>query len=193
MLTTPVDKSQPVWERLSCHEKSNTEDKQMSAIEPTATPSTEQTRREALAQQNRGEHDALLDAIHQLEAALASAAPGREQDWRHQVDQTLLGVADLLHQHVSAAEASDGILAEIDKLRPMSWSRVKRLRQEHDDLLQSTQALRQHVAFIGDGETPNFQDIRQRATWVLNALRHHQAVETDLIFETFWTDIGTVD
>jgi hemerythrin-like domain-containing protein len=171
----------------------NREDKQMSAIEPTATSSTEQARREALAQQTRGEHDALLDAIHQLEAALASAAPGREQDWRHQVDQTLLGVADLLHQHVSAAEAPDGILAEIDTLRPTSGSRVKRLRQEHDDLLQRIQALRQHVASMGDEETPNFHDIRQRATWVLNALRHHQAVETDLIFETFWTDIGTVD
>jgi hemerythrin-like domain-containing protein len=165
----------------------------MSAERPTATPSADQTRGEALAQQTRREHDALLDAIHQLEAALASAAPGREQNWRHHVDETLEVVADLLSQHVSAADAPDGLLAEMDTLRPTLLHRVRRLRQEHGDLLQHTEALRHHVAYFGDEETPNFQDIRRRATWLLNALRHHQAAETDLIFETFWTDIGTVD
>jgi hemerythrin-like domain-containing protein len=165
----------------------------MAAIQPTATPSADQDRRERLTQQTGREHDALLAAIHQLEAALASAAPGREHDWRHRVDETLEGVAELLSQHVSAADAPDGLLAEIDTLRPTLLHRVKRLRQEHDDLLQHTKALTSHVAYAGDEATPNFQDIRQRATWLLNALRHHQAAETDLVFETFWTDIGTVD
>jgi hypothetical protein len=123
----------------------------------------------------------------------AAAAPGREQDRRRRVTETLQAVSDLLAQHISAAEAPAGLLAEIDTLRPTSLQRVKRLRQEHADLLQQTKALRQRLADYGDEETPDFQDIRQRATWLLNALRHHQATETDLIFESFWTDIGTVD
>ena len=158
-----------------------------------ATTTASQARKETLTQQTRRDHDALLDAIHQLEAALASAAPGREQDWRHRVHQTMEGVSDLLGQHVATAEASDGLLVEIDTLRPELCYRVKRLRHEHDDLLQHTRALMRHMAHQGDEETPNFQDIRQRAAWLLHALRHHQAVETDLVFEAFWTHTGTVD
>jgi hemerythrin-like domain-containing protein len=165
----------------------------MSDVQPTVTPSVSQARKEALTQQTRRDHDALLDAIHQLEAALASAAPGREQDWRRRVHQTVQGVSDLLREHVSTAEAPDGLLAEIDTLCPELFYRVQRLRHEHDDLVQHTRALMRRIEHQGDEETPNFQDIRQRATWLLNALRHHQAVETDLVFETFWTNIGTVD
>jgi hemerythrin-like domain-containing protein len=165
----------------------------MSAEQPTVTPSAGQARGEALAQQTHREHHELLEAIHQLEAALASAAPGREQDWNRRVIETLQAVADLLAQHAAAADAPDGLLAAIDTLRPTLLHRVGRLRQEHADLLHQTDALRQHVEHYSDEETPNFQDIRQRATWLLNALRHHQAAETDLIFESFWTDIGTVD
>ena len=165
----------------------------MAAEQPAVTPSVGQTRGEALAQQTHREHHALLEAIHQLETALASAAPGREQDWNYRVIETLKAVADLLAQHVSAAEAPEGLLAEIDTMRPTLLHRVGRLRREHADLLQQTDALRQHVEDYRDEETPNFQEIRHRATWLLNALRHHQAAETDLIFESFWTDIGTVD
>jgi len=165
----------------------------MSAEQPIAMPSEDQTRGAALAQQTRHEHHALLDAIHQLEAALAAAAPGREQDWSQRVSTTLQTVADLLDQHILAAEAPDGLFAEIDILRPTLLQRVERLRQDHADLLQQAKALQQHVTYYGIEETPNFQDIRRRATGLLNALRHHQASETDLIFESFWTDIGTAE
>lgn len=46
----------------------------MSAEHPTVTPSAGQARGGGLAQQTHREHHALLEAIHQLEAALASAA-----------------------------------------------------------------------------------------------------------------------
>ena len=40
-------------------------------------PTAANSRQEALAQETWAEHDALLIAIHSLEAALATAAPGR--------------------------------------------------------------------------------------------------------------------
>jgi hypothetical protein len=49
------------------------------------------------------------------------------------------------------------------------------------------------VEHHGEDEVPSFSDIRQRAAWLMSALRHHQAVETDLIFESLSTDIGVGD
>jgi hypothetical protein len=147
---------------------------------------------ETLAQQNRDEQDALLAAMHQLEAALATAAPGREEAWNRAVIEKLRGVADSLAEHVASAEAPDGLLAEIDT-RPNLGRRVERLRREHTDVLQQARALQRQVEQAGENDVPDFQDIRQRSAWLLNALRHHQALENDLIFESFYTDFGLVD
>src|SRR2546430_16892288 len=46
----------------------------------TAHPSV-RSHTEGLTEQARVEHDALLDAMHGLEAVLASPAPGREKEW----------------------------------------------------------------------------------------------------------------
>ena len=64
--------------------------------------------------------------------------------------------------------------------------------REHAYLLQQAQAIRSQLEY-GEHEVPNFQDIRQRAASLLNALRHHQAAETDAIYESFYTDIGVID
>jgi hypothetical protein len=146
-----------------------------------------------VAQKTRLKHDALVEAMQNLEAALASAAPGRELVWNRRVVERLRTVADQLAEHARAAESSDSSLAEVDAIQPALKYRVERLRQEHANLLQQAQALRKQIENHGAGEVPNFRDIRQRATWLLNALRHHQAAETDLIFEAFFTDIGVGD
>jgi hemerythrin-like domain-containing protein len=163
------------------------------ASEPSASSASATPRQQEVARQTRGEHDALLDAIQELEAALASAAPGRERAWNQRVIEKLRAVADRLAEHVRSADGPDGLLAEIDATRPTLLHRVERLRREHADLLQQARALQRQVEHHGNGEEPNFRDIRQRANWLLNALRHHQAVETDLIFESWFTDIGAGD
>jgi hypothetical protein len=157
----------------------------------SASPAT--PRQQEVTRQTRGEHDALVDAIQDLEAALAAAAPGRERAWNQRVIEKLQVVTDRLAAHVRSADGPDGLLAEIDATRPTLLHRVERLRQEHADLLQQARALQRQVEHHGDGEEPNFQDIRQRTSWLLNALRHHQAVEADLIFESWFTDIGAGD
>lgn len=172
----------------------------MSTHPQNSSPSPQPTDRDALAarqaevaSQTRQRHDALLEAMHRLEAALASAAPGREQAWNQRVAQRLGELLARLREHVQAADAPDGLLAVIDATRPTLVHRVDRLRRQHADLLQQAQSLHQQVQHHGDGEVPDFRDIRQRAMWLLNALRHHQAQETDLIFESFYTDIGVGD
>lgn len=163
------------------------------ASEPAACSTIATSRQQEIARQTRGEHDALVHAMQELEAALASAAPGRERAWNQRVIEKLRAVADRLGEHVRSADGPDGLLAEIDATRPTLLHRVERLRREHADLLQQTRALQRQVEHHGDGEAPNFRDIRQRASWLLNALRHHQAVETDLIFESWFIDIGAGD
>jgi hypothetical protein len=94
-----------------------------------------------LIQQVRAEHDDLLGAIHSLEAALASAAPGREQAWGKQVLKKLQAVAELLDGHARSAEAADGLLAMVAAAQPRLLHRVERLRREHVDLLDHARSL----------------------------------------------------
>jgi len=158
----------------------------------TPTPPDAQ-RAHTLARQTRAEHDTLLGAIHRLEAALASAAPGREQTWNDRVASDLASVQKSLEEHVTSAESVDGLFSEIDLTRPTLIRTVERLRGEHVDLLQQTEALRSQLAHRGTGEPARFSDVRQQAARLLEALRHHQAREVDVIFESFFTDIGAGD
>lgn len=146
-------------------------------------------RQEVLAQQTRDEHDALLVAMHGLEAALAAAARGREQPWSERVLNNLRLVRQALHEHVASAEEPDGLFAEIDLCRPTLVRRVEQVRCEHASLLGQGEKLLASV----ESNAPDCDDIRQQAMYLLNALRRHQAAEADLIFESFFTDIGAGD
>jgi hypothetical protein len=157
------------------------------------SPLHSEPNRRRLVQQAREEHDELLEAMHRLEAALAAAAPGREQLWNQQVVEKLRTVVDLLNEHARSAEAAEGLLAMIRDAQPRLIHRVERLRREHVDMLEHARALLRHVEQHAPDELPNFRDIRQRTTWLLNALRHHRASATDLVFEAFSTDVGVGD
>ena len=97
----------------------------------------------------------------------------------------MAGVRRALDQHVDAAEGPKGLFVALANELPRVAGRVERLRREHIDLLKQAEGLARMLAYHDKDERPNFGDIRQRAAWLLGALRHHQALETDLIYETF--------
>jgi hemerythrin-like domain-containing protein len=156
-------------------------------------PASREAQQQTAATRTRSEHDALLAAMHRLEAALAAAAPGREHPWNRRVLDHLRGLEGVLAEHVASAEGPGGVFGEIDQTRPTLVRRIERLRREHADLLRQAQALQRLAAHYGEDERPDAADIRRRAAALLGALRHHQAAEADVIFESFCTDIGTCD
>lgn len=162
-----------------------------NSAQQSSTSSTEH--RQASCQQTRDEHDSLVVAMHQLEAALASAAPSRERSWTEQVHDRLRVVADAITAHVNSAESRDGLFAEIESYDPNLDFRTNMLRRQHADLLQEAQTLKQLVDGQGKQGTQDFADVRKVSMRLLNALRNHQAAEADLVFEAFFTDLGVGD
>jgi hypothetical protein len=139
------------------------------------------------AAQTRQEHDALVQAMQRLEAALARPAPGREAAWNERVAETLRTVAGLLAEHVRSAEREDGLLGVID-LRF-----ADRLRSEHATLARRADALRARVERRPREAAVDVDQVRRYAERLLNALRRHQALEADMIFESFLIDLGGGD
>jgi hypothetical protein len=176
------------------------------AGEPSNSPCPT-ARQATLSHETRDEHDGLLVAMHRLEAALAGATPGRQQAWGARVQGDLHLVQEALARHVDSAEGPGGLLAEIDLTWPTMVHRVQRLRRDHTDLLRQANDLKRRVEQLCSAEwtayevcmadevveDPDAADIRRKAMQLLNALRSHHAREADLIFETFYTDIGAGD
>lgn len=160
----------------------------------SVTSGTPTQRQSTLSRGTREEHDALLVAIHRLEAALAAAAPGREHEWGARVRDDLRLVQEALERHITSAESLDGLFAEID-LNPHMTGRVEQLRKDHAKLLRQVSDLQEEVEqfWCVEWTTPDFGAVRKHAADLLRALRKHQAQEADLIFETFYTDIGAGD
>jgi hypothetical protein len=75
--------------------------------------------REEFASQ-RADQDRTLQAVHDLEAALGSAAPGREAEWRQRVDDALEALSTVVADEEANARAPDSLLCSGNMPRPGS-------------------------------------------------------------------------
>jgi hypothetical protein len=175
----------------------------MSAdAQPSREPSADH--QDALAAR-RAERDETLAAMHELEAALGSAAPEREQTWHRRVLEALEMLEIALAAEYENTLQPDSLLSNIKRNHPRLRSRVHGIRAHYRNLRDSIATLRRDLA-LDDRTTPDFADIRQRLGWLLTTLRYQRAREADLVYDAYydtfdveldhdtpWTEAGSAE
>jgi predicted AAA+ superfamily ATPase len=79
----------------------------------------------------RTDQDRTLAAIHELERALESAAPGRETHWRDQVIAALQVLEEATAAESENASRPDGLLSDVARTQPRLRNRVRGLRTQY--------------------------------------------------------------
>ena len=138
----------------------------------------------------RDDHDRTLAAMHELEDALDAAAPGRESSWRAAVLAALVVLDEATDDEYTNAANPDSLLADIKRTQPRLRTRVRGLRTQYGHLRQAITSIRAELAKPDDDGT-DYADIRQRLAWLLTALRHQRARESDLIYEAYYDAFDT--
>ena len=141
----------------------------------------------------RTDQNRTLEAIHELERALESAAPGRETPWRDGVIAALTVLDEATAAETENAARPDGLLSDVARTQPRLRNRVRGLRIQYRHLRDAVAALRRELDEPTEA-VPDFADLRQRIGWLLAALRHQRARESDLIYEAYYeafrADVG---
>jgi hypothetical protein len=130
------------------------------------------------------DQDRTLEAMHRLEAALAEAAPKREGPWLDAVLGALGDLETVASEELANAERPDSLLSDLSRNQPRMRNRARALRLQYVKLRETISGIRQELG--GNHEHIDFADVRQRLGWVLTALRHQRARESDLIYEAYY-------
>lgn len=158
--------------------------------EPDPGPRTGSGAHQRRVKQRHTDQHRTLTAMQQLETALGTAAPHREQAWLTDVRSALAVLAEAASEEASNAGRPDSLLSDVSRTQPWLRNRVRGLRIGYGQLRDGITALGSELDSQA-GETVDFTDIRQRLSWVLAGLRHQQARESDLIYEAYYDAFRT--
>ena len=140
---------------------------------------------------SRSDRDRTLDALRALEAALGAAAHGKEAEWLKPVTSTLLALDEAVVTERDESLRPDSLLSMIGRDYPRRFgSRVRQLRDLHDDIARQVQSLRAQVEQM-DTEAIDVGDLRQRIEWLIRAIYHRRVRESDLVYEAINLDLGS--
>lgn len=145
------------------------------------------------SEEGLAEHDDLPDLLCQLETALEAVVPSGERAWLGRVLEQLRDVRQILGHHTASAGTPDQFVADIDLPSPGLVRRGHKLSRDHAELLVQVRMLLVLIEHEASENEPDFDVIRRRVDLLLSSLRHHEILETDLIYESLCTDIGTGD
>ncbi|HUL84429.1 MAG TPA: hypothetical protein VLX89_02805 [Actinomycetota bacterium] len=142
----------------------------------------------------RARRKTLHDALVHLEEAISSPAANRIPNWTATVLKEMIETRDAFDQHVFVTEKPDGLYDEILERAPRLTGNVRRLREEHPEIVAASHELiaRLEQVEIGSEEWPvdKARDDLQR--FIGSVIRHRQR-GADLVWEAYNVDIGGLE
>jgi hypothetical protein len=136
----------------------------------------------------------LHDSLVHLEEKISSPAAGRIPGWTAAVLKGMTEVRDAFGQHVIVTEKPDGLYDEILERAPRLAGNVRRLREEHPEIVTATDELigKLEQVEIGSDDWPldRARDDLQR--FIGSVIRHRQR-GADLVWEAYNVDIGGLE
>lgn len=136
-------------------------------------------------------HAGLQHSAMRLLDVIDRRGPADDRAWFGQVAVAVRRVRWDLAAHVRAAEARDGIHAEISRAEPRLVSQTQRLAEEHRsmkgqiDLLDRLAASRTLMSRGGVEEA-----MRTRAIELLELVRRHRQRDSDVVHEAYVAELG---
>ena len=133
----------------------------------------------------------LHDALVHLEIAISSPAAGRIPEWTALVTKEVVGIRDAFDQHVMVTEKPGGLYEEIITRAPRLDGTVRRLKQEHPEIVEKVAQMveRLEKATIGGPEWP-LDDARDDLQRFIGTVIRHRQKGADLVWEAYNVDIG---
>ena len=128
----------------------------------------------------------LHQVLVELEAAIAAAAPGREEAWRPTVGTALDRLAAAFTHHVTATEGPDGLFEQVRRRAPRLDGRCRRLERDHHSIVEDLTAALSSL----DGD---IAETRERVLSLLARLARHRQLGADLVYEAYDVDLGGSD
>jgi hypothetical protein len=125
-----------------------------------------------------------LAAMHRLEMALESAAPGRDGSWLGEVKVALFVLGAAMKNEAESAARPDSLLSDIAHNQPRLRNRVRGIRTLYRQILEQIGQLERELQ--PHDVPPDFADLRQRLAWLLTALRYVRGRESDLVYEAYY-------
>ena len=105
------------------------------------------------------DQDRTLAAMHSLEAALAEAAPGREESWREAVLDALVVLGQVTTEEAENANRPDSLLSDLARTQPRLRNRVRGVRLQYGQLRETIASIRSEL----DGHADENFDFSRRA------------------------------
>jgi hypothetical protein len=127
-------------------------------------------------------HDLVAQALAEVEAALA--APAGADDWRERVEKSLHALREVGREQLDAFVGADGLLDRIVAADQGQAPRVDQLKARVPTLQQEMRAT---LAALEHG-TPD--DVREATIGLLVTVVRLRQQSADLLYETYWHDLG---